>query len=234
MLGAEFTVKLNKRYSLPWLFLICSLMPILLFAACSTSGSGDTTAIPTPTPTPAPALTTYSDQGYTIGYPKGWTYKKASGQSLPTNTYIDSYIKELSHAASQAGQEVPITTFTDSLETNTLTIGTLPNPNATIPPKTALSVATQASQSSVKNYKQVSITTPTMLDKQTWNEAAATGDITHSGATEHVKTVALVTNYPASSTSTKLYFIIYAGPASTFDKIDTTAFQLMLKSFKFS
>lgn len=227
-------MKLNKRHSLPWSVLICSLMPILLFAACSTSGSGDTTAIPTPTPTPAPALTTYPGQDYTIGYPKGWTYKKANGQSLPTNTYIDSYINTLSHAASQAGQEVPITTFTDSLGVNTLTIGTLPNPNATIPPQTALSVATQASQSSVKNYKKVSIAAQTTLDKQTWDEAAATGDITQSGAKENVKTVALVTNYPASSASTKLYFIVYAGPALTFDSIDTTAFQPMLKTFKFS
>jgi len=214
-------------------------MPILLFAACSTSGSGDTTAIPTPTPTPtptpAPALTTYPGQDYTIDYPKGWTYKKANGQSLPTNTYIDSYINALSQTASQAGQEVPpITIFTDSLGVNTLTIGTLPNPNATIPPKTALSVATQASQSSVKNYKQVSIAAQTTLDKQTWDEAAATGDITQSGATENVKTVVLVTNYPASSASTKLYFIAYAGPALTFDSIDTTAFQPMLKTFKFS
>src|SRR5215475_7269143 len=122
-------MKLNKRQSLPWLILICSIMPILLFAACSTSGAGNTTAIPTPTPTPtpAPALTTYSGQGYTIGYPKGWTYKKADGQSLPTNTSIDSYVNTLSHAASQAGQEVPIMTLTDSLGVNTLTIGTLPN-----------------------------------------------------------------------------------------------------------
>jgi hypothetical protein len=230
-------MKLNKRQSLPWLILICSIMPILLFAACSTSGTGNTTAIPTPTPTPtpAPALTTYSGQGYTIGYPKGWTYKKADGQSLPTNnTYIDSYINTLSHEASQAGQEVPIMTLTDSLGVNTLTIGTLPNPNAIIPPQTALSVATQTSQSSVKNYKKVSIAAQTTLDQQTWNEAAATGDITQSGATENIKTVALVTNYPAPSVSTKLYFIVYAGPALTFDSIDTTAFQPMLKAFKFS
>jgi hypothetical protein len=230
-------MKLNTHHSFSWSFLICSLMPILLFAACSTSGSSDTTTIPTPTPTPtpAPALMTYSGQGYTIGYPKGWTYKSMNGQSLPTNTSINNYINTLSHAANQAGQEVPITTFTNSLGVNTLTVGTLPNPSAIIPPVTALSVATQASQSSVKNYKKVSIATQTTLDQQTWDQTAATGDIPQSaGATENGKTVALVTNYPASSASTKLYFIVYAGPASTFDKIDTTAFQPMLKSFKFS
>lgn len=193
------------------------------------------TTAPTPTPTPAPALTTYTGQGYTIGYPKDWTPKHANAQNLPSNTSVNSYLSALSHAASQAGQAIPITTFTDKLGVNTLTIGTLPNPNASIPSLTALSLATQASQSTVKNFQKVSIAAKKMLDKQSWDQMAATGDIPQSaGATEHDKTVALVTNYPVSSASTKLYFLVYAGPASTFEKLDMTAFQPMLQSFKFS
>ena len=227
-------MKLHTHHTLSRLVLICcGLMLTLLIAACNTSGQG-TTAIPTPTPTPAPALTTYnSGEGYTIGYPKGWTYKKYTAETLPTTTFIGSYIKSFSAVAGQAAQQVPITTLTDSLGANTLTIGVIPNPSGAIPTQTALNVATTAFQSSVKNYKKASIASQATVGGQSWDETAATGNITQQGAID-AKTVALVSNHPAQSASTKLYFIVYAGPTSTFDNIDSTAFQPMLQSFKFS
>src|SRR5436853_4447755 len=113
-------MKLHTRHTLPWLVLIyCSLMLTMLLAACTTSGTS-TTAIPTPTPTPAPALTTYTGQGYTIGYPKGWT-KKENGQGLPTTTFIEKYISSFSALAGQAGHQVSTTTFADSPGVNTVT-----------------------------------------------------------------------------------------------------------------
>jgi len=207
-------------------------MLTLLIAACNTSGQG-TTTIPTPTPTPAPALTSYSGEGYTIGYPKGWTPKKYTAQNIPTNTFIGSYIKSFSAVAGQAAQQVPITTLTDSLGANTLTIGVIPNPSGAIPTQAALTAATTAFQSSVKNYKKASIASQATVGGQSWDETAATGNITQPAAID-AKVVALVSNYPAQSASTKLYFIVYAGPTSTFDNIDSTAFQPMLQSFKFS
>jgi hypothetical protein len=229
-------MKLDTRHTLLRPALICgSLMLILLLAACGTSGSGGTTVIPTPTPTPtpAPALTTYTGQGYTIGYPKGWTSKKLNGQSLPTTTFLGNYISSLSHVVGQVGQAVPVTTFSDSLGTNTLTVGTLPNPNGVIPPQTALSVATTAFRPTVKNYKQAAIASQATVGGQAWNQTAVTGTITQAGSID-AQIVALVSNHPAQSMNTKLYFVVYAGPASTFATTDSTAFQPMLQSFKFA
>jgi hypothetical protein len=229
-------MKLYTRHTFLRSVLIAACLTLtLFFAACSTSGSNGTTAIPTPTPTPtpAPALTTYTGQGYTIGYPKDWTYKNVNGQSLATNTFIGNYVNLLSHTVGQTGQQIPITTFSDSLGTNTLTVGALPNPNGIIPTQIALGVATTAFKPTVKNYKSASIASQTTVGGQTWNQTAATGTITQAGSID-AKIVALVSNHPAQSLQTKLYFIIYAGPASNFDMIDSTAFQPMLHSFKFS
>jgi hypothetical protein len=211
------------------------LILTLFFAACSTSGSNGTTVIPTPTPTPtpAPALTTYTGQGYTIGYPKDWTYKNVNGQSLATNAFIGNYINSLSRIINQTGQQIPITIFSDSSGTNTLTVGTLPNPNGIISTQTALNAATAVFRSIVKNCKSASIASQTTVGGQTWNQTAATGTITQAGVING-KIVSLVSNHPAQSASTKLYFIIYAGLASTFDTTNSTAFQPMLQSFKFS
>ena len=129
---------------------------------------------------------------------------------------------------------MPTTTFTDSLGVNTVTIGVVPDPNGVVPPETALNTVIQASKSSVKNYKEATIAAQATVGGQSWNQAAATGDVTQQGVTANAKTVALVTNYPAKSPTTKLYVIVYAGPSLTFDSIDSTDFQPILKSFKFS
>jgi len=210
-------MKLHTRYSLPWsLFICCSLALILLITACSTSGSGGATTIPTPTPTPTPVVNSYTGQGYTINYPKDWTYKKDSHQV--------------------AGHAFPTTTFTDSLGINTITIGVLPDPNGTIPAKTVVATAVEVAgiNTSGKNYKTVSIASETTLGGQTWNQTAATADITQQGTTVNAKAVGLACNYPANSPTTQLYVIVYAGPTATFDSIDSADFQPTLKSFKFS
>lgn len=210
-------MKLHTRHTLPWSMLICcSLMLALLISSCSTSGTEGTTAVSTPTPTPTPAVNSYTGQGYTINYPKDWTYKKDNHQV--------------------AGHGVPTTTFTDSLGINAITIGVLPDPNGTISAQTVVATAVQLAglNSTEKNYKQVSIADKTTLGGQTWNQTAATGDITQQGSTVNVKAVGLACNYPASSPTTSLYIIVYAGPTATFNNTDSTDFQPTLKSFKFS
>jgi hypothetical protein len=191
-------------------------MLAILIAACSSSGSGGTTALPTPTPTPTPAVNSYTGQGYTINYPKDWTAKKNNHQV--------------------AGHTIGTTTFSDSLGINTITIGVLPDPNGTIPAQTivAAAVGLAGLDSTGKNYKQVSIADKTTLGGQTWNQAAATGDVTQQGSTVNVKAVGLACTYPASSPTTSLYVIVYGGPTTTFDSTDSTDFQPTLKSFKFS
>lgn len=210
-------MKLPTRHTLPLPILICcTIIFTILVAACSTSGSGGTPAIPTPTPTPTPAVNSYTGQGYTINYPKDWTYQK--------NTY------------QVAGHGVPVTVLRDSLGINTITIGVLPDPNGTIPAQTAVNTAEELAglNSSGKNYKQVSLADKTTLDGQTWNQVGATGDITQKGTTVNVKAIGLACTYPANSPTTALYIIVYGGPTATFDNTDSMDFQPTLKSFKFS
>jgi hypothetical protein len=212
-------MKLHTRYKFLWSMLIgCSILLTLVISACSTSGSGGAPTIPTPTPTPTPSPTptvnSYTGQGYTINYPKDWTYQKDNHQV--------------------AGHGVPVTVFRDSLGINTITIGVLQNPNGLFPVPTDVSTAMEFAglSSSVKNYKQVSIADKTTIDGQTWNQIAATDNITQQGTTK--KVVGLACNYPANSPTTALYVIVYGGPAATFDNTDSMDFQPTLKSFKFS
>ncbi len=205
----------RRPLSLP-IFICCTIIFTILVAACSTSGSGGTPAIPTPTPTPTPTVNSYTGQGYTINYPKDWTYQKNNYQV--------------------AGHGVPVTVFRDSLGINTITIGVLPDPNGTIPAQTAINTAAELAglHSSEKNYKQISIADKTTLSGQTWNQIGATGDITQKGTTVNVKAIGLACTYPANSPTTALYIIVYGGPTATFDKTDSTDFQPTLKSLKFS
>ena len=62
--------------------LTCSLILVVVFAACRLVASSSTTSTstptptvkpsPTPSPTPAVSFTTYTGNSYTIGYPQGW------------------------------------------------------------------------------------------------------------------------------------------------------------------
>jgi hypothetical protein len=215
---AAILMKLHARRTIPLQFFgFCSILLTLFISACSTSGTGGTPAIPTPTPTPTPAVNSYTGQGYTINYPKDWTYKKDNHQV--------------------AGHEVPVTIFRDSLGINTIAIGVLPDPNGALSAQTVVNAAMGLAglSPSGKNYKQVSsIADKTTIGGQTWNQTAATGDITQQGTTANVKVVGLACNYPANSPTTSLYVIVYAGPTATFDNTDSMVFQPTLKSFKFS
>jgi hypothetical protein len=212
-------MKLHTRYKFLWSMLIgCSILLTLFISACSTSGSGGAPTIPTPTPTPSPTPTvnSYTGQGYTINYPKDWTYQKDNHQV--------------------AGHGIPVTVFRDSLGINTITIGVLPDPNGTISAQTVVNAAVELAglNPSGKNYKQAPIADKTTLGGQTWNQIGATGDITQKGTTVNVKAIGLACNYPANSPTTALYVIVYGGPTATFDNTDNMDFQPTLKSLKFS
>src|SRR5690349_4208761 len=78
--------RLTARYSLSTIFMLALC---LVLAACGSSGSSTSSApvatptlAPTPTPSPSPtptvSLTTVTNDGYTVGYPSGWTQKKTT------------------------------------------------------------------------------------------------------------------------------------------------------------
>src|SRR5690242_6142424 len=87
---------------------LCSLLLVLVLAACSlgggspgtasttTSGKTPATSHPTsvsaqPTSAPATSLTTYTGDGFTIGYPQGWTVmKQGHGQVMLVDQQADA------------------------------------------------------------------------------------------------------------------------------------------------
>jgi len=70
-------MKIRHTLSVKWTSLfLCILALTLVLVACGTTGGDTTTTTPTPTPTPTPIPTTktYPGDGYTLSYPKDWTY----------------------------------------------------------------------------------------------------------------------------------------------------------------
>ncbi|MDQ2903025.1 MAG: hypothetical protein ABI456_06835 [Ktedonobacteraceae bacterium] len=205
--------------TLRWSSLVlCSLLLVLL-TACGGSTSTPTTATPTsassnpsPAPTIAPTtasanLTTYTADGYTIGYPQGWHVKKGSGN---------------------------LVTFSDALGVSTLVIEFTANPNAIVPTSTIISTTEKALTSNGKNFQKVNGTSKTTIAGDNWDQSSATEDATVNGQTQNVKYVVLADNHPASSSSTRLFVIFYGTLTSLFDQTNSSSFQPMLQSFKFA
>ena len=196
---------------------------LLLLAACNLGGSngGSGNATPTAKPSPTPTqmttltptavanLTTYTGNGYTIGYPQGWTVNKTSAGAV---------------------------TFSDPQGVAYLTIQVVPNPGGAIATSDQVNVGLQLFASQAKNYNKVSIAPTTSLAGDTWSQGAATGDITLKGQTSPVtaKFVVIADNHPANSQTTQSFTIAYATGQQIFDMANTTYFQPMLQSFKFS
>ncbi len=210
-------IKVYRKLCFAMLFCILAL----LLVACNIGGiSINGPATPTPTSTPkatpttapsptASTLETYTGNGYTIGYPQGWTVTKGSTGAV---------------------------TFTDPQGVAYLTIQVVPNPNGLISTSDEVDAGLQIFKSQAKNYTKVSIAPTTTVAGETWSQGAATGDITPEGATSPVtaKIVVISDNHPANTSSTQGFTIGYVTGTQVFDAMNTTYFQPMLQSFKFT
>lgn len=187
------------------LFVPLLLLLTVLFAACGLSGS-TSTATPTPTPT-ASALTTYKGDGFTIGYPAGWTVSTQQGG---------------------------IVTFTAPQGAASLYVKAVPNPNGILPSDVVVQGGLQVFKARAKNYNAMPLPSSTTVGGDTWSEGAATGDVDISGQSVNVQTVVIADNHPAKAVSTKAYTIVYATGSQVFDLANQGYFQPMLQSFKFA
>ncbi len=198
---------------------LCGVALIFLLAACDwggTSASPPTpTPIPTQPPTPSPTptavsgLVTYKGSGYTIGYPKGW---KAS-------TGNDGFVS-----------------FSDLHGVTYVSITSQPNPQGTVSASALVDTGLQVFQSQAKNYQRLDVNTTTTLDKETWSQGAATGDITASNQTSTVtvKVFVIADNHTAHSLQTQGFVIAYGTDQQVFDLINASYFQPMLRTFRFT
>ena len=208
-----------KNHFLRWSILtLANTLLLTLLAACSfgaAGGGASTSATPTagstptatPTPSPMPtSLKTFNGNGYSIGYPQGWTEKDNGGQVV----------------------------FADALGTSTFIVEVAPNPNDIAPIDKALSGSLDTFKATAKNYKDENVAATTTVGGVTWNQKAASGDVGVGGITVNGKIYVLATNHPENTNTTKLYIIVYDAPSATFDQTNTNAFTPMLQSFKFT
>jgi hypothetical protein len=174
----------------------------------STTTSGNTPATTQPTSAPAAHLTAYTGNGFTIGYPTGWTIEKAS-----------------SSAASVI--------FVDPTRTIEFIVTVTPNPNANSATSVALDPLLHSMQSK-SHSQQVDLAPTTTVGGETWDQIGAIGDLPYSGQPLSVKVIAMAINRPAQDANTKMYKIQFSAPAKGFDQMDSTTFQPMLQSFTFA
>jgi len=192
-----------QQHSFFFLTTSCLLLTLLL-AACATGGNNNKTVKIEPTPTPVP-LTTYQGDGYSIGYPQGWS-EKGKGS---------------------------LVTFTDPQGLTAFIIEKTPNPNGTIPPATAVDGGLNGLKSQGTNFQKIAVAPTLTLSGTTWYQGQASADATTNGQTTNLKLVVLSSDHPQSTTSTQTFTLIYSTPTKEFDTTNTQSFQPMLQSFKF-
>jgi hypothetical protein len=179
----------------------CLLLTLLL-AACNMEGNTIKAAKIKPTPI---ALTTYQGDGYTIGYPQGWS---AKGKG--------SFV-----------------TFTDPQGLTAFLIEETANPDGVIPPTIAVDGGLNGLKVRGTNFQKADVAPTLMLGGTTWYQGQAVADTTTNGQTTNLKLVVLSSNYPQRTISTRTFTLIYSTPIKEFDKINSQSFQPMLQSFKF-
>lgn len=205
-------VSKSKRFSRLVMTGLCSVVLAVVLVAC-----GGTTAAPTPTPTPppsptpsptpSPGLTTYTGNGYTIGYPQGWTVKQGA-----SNTVI----------------------FTDPTHVYRLSIAVAPNPNGTLSADSEAGLALDAAKAGLKNPQTEKLPPTTTVGGDSWSQKAVSGTGMVNGQSSVVELVILADNHPATSAATRAFIIGYGTAKNLLNTVSTMYFQPMLQSFKFT
>lgn len=194
----------------------CSVLLVVLLAACGGSGSTGSTSTPTPqaptaTPTtaaPAVTMKTYTGAHFSISYPSTWQ-ESASGNQV---------------------------TFADPLVTkDIMTIVMVPNPMGA-QSANALADATLPliDKTLLKNAQPATAAPTTTVGGETWVQRSSTGDLALTDPGTQGTLFMLIDNHPANAADTTAYEIYYYGPTSAFTQSNTLAFQPMLQSFKFT
>jgi hypothetical protein len=141
---------------------VLSVCGIFVFCILLTACGGGTATPPTPTTAPAPAptpsptpavtLTTFSGDGYTIGYPSGWTEKKAGTVVQLSRDNNTSFIVETAESPSGVSTTGSVQGGLAGLKSNS------------------------------KNFQTKDVPATITLNSIQWQQGAATADDPTSGA----------------------------------------------------
>jgi hypothetical protein len=152
-------------------------------------------------------MTSFQGNGFTMSYPQNWqTTKKANN----------------------------IFTFTDSTGNIKMVITVAPDPNGAISADSVASAALQAARVLLKNSQTVSVPSTTTAGGDSWSQVSASGTQRLNNQDTNIQVVVLAVVHPANTPLSKSYTILYQAPVATFSQDNTSYFQPMLQSFKFS
>jgi len=160
----------------------------------------------TTTPTPTPSVKTYSGDGYTLSYPQDWHVTTQGGiiQFSPSH-----------------GDQSP--TFSIRSATFDNTPGT---PGVSLDQQLAIEGNTLTGYQNYQSDKSVPATTS--IGGDSWKGYGAT--YTQSG--QQGKAVILGDQHPANTG--KIFIIHLSATAESYNQVDSTVFQPIFQSFKFS
>jgi len=162
---------------------------------------------PTLSPTPTPGLRVYTGNGYSTGYPQGWK-------------------------ATPSGNEA--VTFSDETTGYALTIVVFPNPNGITDARTVVNTDIESNKKAMKNPQTGTLPPTTIVGGDSWVQESISGTETSNGVSFDVQLVVISDNHPAHSANTQNFTIIYSTDKSLFATANTSYFQPMLHSFKFT
>ena len=184
-----------------------SVILAMLLVACGGSGSSASSPTPKPLPTPTPIpVTPFTGNGYTINYPQAWKTTSAFGN----------------------------VSFTDSTAIYRLNIILTPDPNGLNTANALADTAITGIRGGLKNPQTENVAPTTTVGGETWSQRSASGMTTQNGQSVVVQVVVIVDIHPASSPMSKGFIIVYSTTKALFVQANTTYFQPMLQSFKFT
>ena len=184
-----------------------SVIFAMLLVACGGGGSSGSTPTPTPVLTPTSIrVTPFTGNGYTINYPQGWKATSAFGG----------------------------VSFTDSTAIYSLNIMVTPDPNGLNTADSLADTVITGIRGGLKNPQKENVAPTTTVGGETWSQRSASGMTTQNGQRVVVQVVVIVGIHPASSPMSKGFIIVYSATKSLFVQANTTYFQPMLQSFKFT
>ena len=164
---------------------------------------------PTPSPTPTPGLRVYTGKGYSISYPQGW---------------------QVTTASDGAG----VAFSDDATYSNFLTISVNPNSNDPVGASTFANLYIEEAENTLKNPQTETLPPTTTVGGESWVQKSISGTETVVELGGVVQIVVISDNHPANSANTQNFTIEYQMLMSSFATANTSYFQPMLHSFKFT
>jgi len=191
----------------------CMILALLLIACGGGTTSTSTPAptpqpSPTPSPTPTPGLTLYTSKGYSISYPQGWKVTPSGDSAL----------------------------FTSESGVYSLAIAVNSNPHGIINGSTFANDSISGTKKTMKNTQTETLPPTTTVGGDSWVQKSISGTETSNGVSVgvEIQVVVISDDHPANAANTRNFTIVYGAEKSLFATANTSYFQPMLNSFKFT